>query len=461
MQPEQTRLQLDRSRALRDAGLWFMLAVGSLLVAGTLAVVLVIGRLPGLAEIVISDVMFARRSLVVHVNLALEVWFFSFLAGMFCLLPGAPRVRAAGFAMPLAALGTALFCSAMFLPDATPVLSNYIPALDHWLFLLGLGLFGAGVALNFVDPRLLPGRHGQPLLPAPATSGVRAGAFAYLLACLTIAAAWQTQDEGLYRALESGAPHGFYERLFWGGGHLLQYANVLGMTGCWMLLLHRLLGRSPVAPRGAAVLFALLMAPTLAGPLIVSAESSWTLFTRLMQFGIFPVTAILIALCAVAVRRTPLPPGALKDPAFTGFATSAVMTVLGFLLGASISEQTTLIPAHYHTSIGAVTATYMAVILTLLPEFGAPLPTARLKRLAAWQPVLFGIGQTVFAGGLALAGTWGKAERKVYGKEQVVRTTGEWVGLIVMGTGGVIALAGGILLLVLLVKALRARKKAA
>ncbi|MCA8946504.1 MAG: cytochrome C oxidase subunit I, partial [Planctomycetes bacterium] len=114
------------------------------------------------------------------------------------------------------------------------------------------------------------------------------------------------------------------------------------------------------------------------------------------------------------------------------------MTVIGYLLGAAIRSSNTLIPAHYHVAIGAVSASFMALLLTLLPDFGRPLSSPRMRKLATWQPLLFGVGQTIFAAGLAVAG----AQRKVYGKEQVVDSFERYAGLSVMGIGGGIALIG-------------------
>ena len=86
------------------------------------------------------------------------------------------------------------------------------------------------------------------------------------------------------------------------------------------------------------------------------------------------------------------------------------MTVLGFILGAMIRADNTLVPAHYHMSIGAVTASFMAGMLVLLEPLGAPLRGARARGWAVWQPLVFGIGQAIFALGFAIAGLAG-AER--------------------------------------------------
>lgn len=449
---------------MRDAARWFALAVGSIAVAGTLAIVLVIGRLPGISEVVITDIEFAKRSLVVHVNLALAVWFFSFTAGLFCLLPCGRSLRVSPLAFVLALAGTLLFCSTVFMPSATPILSNYVPALNHWAFLLGIGMFGGGIALNYFDSRLLTGRGASPLIPREARFGLRASALVYLCAMVTFFGAYVSGSDNLL-VREDGATdaqylerlQAYYEWLFWGGGHVLQIANEIAMVAAWLILLSRVLGRAAVPPKAAALLFLVLMLPTAVGPWWTFSSSGMTNFTRLMQWGIFPAVSVFMIWSSVTLfkSRGSFKPGALKSPAFVGFVTSAVMTVIGYLLGASIRSSNTLIPAHYHVAIGAVSASFMALLLTLLPDFGRPLSSPRMRKLATWQPLLFGIGQTIFAAGLAVAG----AQRKVYGREQVVDSFERYAGLSVMGIGGGIALIGGILFMVIVVSALLAARK--
>jgi hypothetical protein len=70
------------------------------------------------------------------------------------------------------------------------------------------------------------------------------------------------------------------------------------------------------------------------------------------------------------------------------------------------------------------------------------------------QLVLFGFGQAVFALGFAIGGLYGLG-RKTYAGEQHVRTTGEFVGLGVMGFGGLIATIAGVWFLVLALRAMR------
>jgi len=173
-----------------------------------------------------------------------------------------------------------------------------------------------------------------------------------------------------------------------------------------------------------------------------------------MQWSIFPVVGIFAVLCSTALwkarRAGRLGAADLRDPRLTGYLVSVALTLLGFGLGASIRGSNTMVPAHYHASIGGVTAAFMSVTYLLLPALGFSMDAPRVRRAAALQPALYGVGQMIFASGFALAGVFGMG-RKSYGAEQAARGFAESMGLGVMGIGGLIAVAGGLLFLGLVV----------
>jgi hypothetical protein len=421
---------------------WMALAVGSLVVAGLLAVLLVVGRLPPF-DALFTDPGFFRRCLVVHVDLSLVVWFHAFIGLLAAAwLPG----RARWWTWATALLGVALLAGTGLFTTAEPVLSNYVPAIDHPLFLVGLVLFGLGAGAHLL-PRLLA--RGEALVSGP--SGARLGLRAAALAFLAALATFAVTAVGLPLGLEPRLRHEF---LFWGGGHVLQAVTEAALGACWIALLASALGRSPVGRRLAAVLFALLVLPWLLSPLVaLSDPAGWfhrLSFTKLMQWGLFPAMSALLLACLVALARARrdgrLPEAGWTDPRLACFAASAALTVLGFALGALIRGSNTIVPAHYHAAIGAVTAAFMGTTWLLLEPLGLRLRSPRLKRLVALQPALFGVGQAVFALGFALAGAHGAA-RKAYGVEQAGRSTAETLGLGVMGLGGLVAVAGGLLFL--------------
>lgn len=443
---------------------WVLLAVGSLLLSGLLALLLVIARAPLFSRFV-TDPAFFRRCLVVHVDLSLLVWIYAFAAGLLFLLP-----RAGKSSLPsrvgvwVSAVGVFMLLLAAAAPGAEPVLANYVPVIDHWCFTGGLVVFAAGVLISVVDRRLLPGEPAPgSVLPVPsaAVPGIRATGIALCIATLTFAASWLRAPRGL-------EPSTLYELGNWGGGHVLQLTSSAAMLSVWLILLSSVLGRSPVSRGVAAAVFGLLLLPWGAAPVLaatgmqdVAAREG---FTTLMRWGIFPPASILLVLCLVAVRRGfrdgTLSRADLRDPRLVGFFASAGLTTLGWILGALIRGSTTVIPAHYHASIGGVTVAFMALSYPLLEVVGLPVRASRLARRAAHlQPALFGIGQSVFAIGFALAGAHGMG-RKLYGAEQNARSLAQKLGLGVMGLGGLLAIVAGLLFLGIVVGAYLRRERA-
>jgi hypothetical protein len=438
---------LDDDRRDRCAArAWLGIAVLDLVLAGALALLLVVARMPPF-DALVTDPGFFRRCLVVHVDLSILCWFYSFLAALLFLLPerrgGARLTRLSPW---LGLAGIALLVAGAWQPGSQAVMSNYVPMVDHWVFGLGLATYGAGLAAVVASRDLLGRARRAPWLRAhpAALLALRTAAVALVLAALTLFSTWLALPGHL-------APLAHYELLFWGTGHVLQLASVAGMLAAWQLLLATRSAPAPVGARAGTLWLGLLLLPWLAAPLLpaagVTTATYQTGFTRLMQFGLAPAVLALLWCCARAARRAP-------RPAARAFAASAVLTVAGFVLGACIRRPDTVIPGHYHASIGAVTVAFMALGYPMLAPLGLRAPAGRAARLAAWQPVLYASGQLVFALGFALAGAGGAA-RKVYGAEQAARGALETAGLVVMGAGGVVAIAGGVLFLWLLVAAWR------
>ncbi len=444
------------------------LAVGSLLIAGFFSLLLIVGRTPALSTWV-SDPLFFKRCLVLHVDLALIVWFFAFAAALYSLLPGDRSSHAtyrAGFS--IACFGVITMIVGTMIPRTAPVLANYVPIIDNPIYVAGMALFFGGLLLCFINERLFvtpmavphdaPASIWDPFHVTPdAATALKTTALAYLVAMTTFMVSWASTP----RTLD---PKVYYELVFWGGGHVLQVANVSAMLAGWLLLLSSILKAPVLSPGSARGLFALLLAPHLIGPLLAlrgTLEPTYRLgFTRLMQFAIAPVVVVVLGICLRRLWQTHRARGIGKadwrDPRFMGFASSAALTVTGFLMGSVIRNSNTMIPAHYHASIGAVTVTFMAMGYVLLKPLGFQIPGARLQRLIPWQLCLFGFGQVIFAIGFGLGGMHGLS-RKAYSTEQHVRSAGEMIGLGVMGLGGLIAVAGGLMFLFLIVRAAQSR----
>jgi cytochrome c oxidase subunit 1 len=74
------------------------------------------------------------------------------------------------------------------------------------------------------------------------------------------------------------------------------------------------------------------------------------------------------------------------------------------------------------------------------------------------QPWLYGAGQLMHIVGLVWSGGYG-VQRKVAGAEQVLRSTAEVAGMGLMGLGGLLAIVGGLLFVVVVLRAMRAASR--
>ncbi|HSD60657.1 MAG TPA: hypothetical protein VLC55_07365, partial [Burkholderiales bacterium] len=90
--------------------------------------------------------------------------------------------------------------------------------------------------------------------------------------------------------------------------------------------------------------------------------------------------------------------------------------------------------------------------LRLLPALGLDPPS---PRALGWQAALYGGGTLAMAAGLAWSGGHGVA-RKTAGAQQLLDGAPELAGMALMGAGGMVAVAGGLLFVFLLFRSLTA-----
>lgn len=448
----------NRSLPSCEAGQWIGIAIFSLLIAGLLSLSVVLGRLPVFSGW-INDPLLFKRCLVVHVNLALVVWFYAFLIGLARLSQdGANRWN-----LPtqyMATLGIGLMLGAALVPGAQPILANYIPVINHPLFLCGLALFFGAVFVNSMIIIAAPRRISGPLALQPeVVTGLRFALGALLLAGAT----WAATQLWLPGTLEIAI---FYEFSAWGAGHVLQVANVCLMLSIWLWACARITRQPVFGARTACWLFSVLVAPHILVPLLSLVPALQPYYisgsTQLMRWAIFPVTLVILGACLRHLWKfRGLKPGDFQRMLITGLYMSMGLTLMGFVLGAMIRGSSTLIPAHYHASLGGVTAALMTAAYLFYsasersPSLAPNLPSG-LARLQLW---LFGGGQAMFALGFAIGGVYGLGRKDYTGGE--ARNLGEVAGLAVMGFGGLVAIAGGVLFLVLAIRSITGRSHTA
>jgi cytochrome c oxidase subunit I len=436
----------DERRALALG--WFALGIVALVAAGAFSLLLVLARVPYLgAHLPFANAFHA--ALVVHVDLSVLVWFAA-MAAMLWTLGTGPRWLALGWsALALACVGTAFMIAAPFIADGIPIMANYIPVLDQRVFLYGLALFGVAFAIvtlrSLASASLMPVRLDG---PGALRFGLDAAAITALIALGAFVWSWLEVPEHL-------TGKAYYEMLFWGGGHVLQFTWTLLMLVAWLWLASLAGARMPLSARMAGLMFAIAIAVVLITPAIylqwpVASGEHNRMFTWLMRFGGgLAILPIALAVTIGLLRADATPPA--RRPLLVSLLSSMTLFAAGGVIGFMIHGSDVRVPAHYHGSIVGVTLAFMGLGYALLESFGFARPPLRL---ATWQPVLYGGGQLLHIVGLVWSGGYG-VQRKVAGTDQVLRTTQEVLGMGLMGLGGLVAIIGGLLFIVAIAVAVR------
>ena len=383
------------------------------------------------------------------------VWFVAFAGALWSLAGDARALGLGRAALALCAAGTAAITVAPLAGNAVPVLANYIPVIDNAVFLGGLGALGAGVALAIVRTFLAAGTGAALLDGSDALRwGIVGSAVATAVALAAFGWSWMEVSPHLERKA-------YFELLFWGGGHVLQFTWTLLMLVAWLWLAGALGLRPALSPRVTLFIFTIALASVFVTPAIylahpVASVEHHKLQTWLMRFGGgLAIPPILLALL-FSMRRLPALE-ARSRPVFGALAASIGLFAAGGLIGFAISGPNVKIPAHYHGCIVGVTLAFMGLAYHLLPRLGYSAPRSRL---AAWQPWLYGGGQLAHIVGLVWSGGYG-VERKVAGAAQVLRTPQEVAGMALMGLGGLVAILGGLAFVVVVIGAFRRGRPAA
>ncbi|MEO7937270.1 MAG: cbb3-type cytochrome c oxidase subunit I [Burkholderiaceae bacterium] len=439
---------LDSRRTLARGWMW--LGLLALIGSGVFSLLLVLARTP-VINAWLPGTDFFRVALVIHVDLSVLVWFVA-LAGMLWSLNSAPRSTVwNGVALAACGLGACLMAASAFFGTGVPIMANYIPVLDRPLFLFALLLFGLGAAVLAVHslwaaPKPGPVIDGQGALQfglnaAAISAAVAVGAFvwSYLAVPTT---------------LEGKA---YYEILFWGAGHALQFTWTLLMLVAWLALASASGARLAISPRITVLMFALALVAVFVTPYaylahdIASVEHRALLTWAMRVGGGLAIAPIALAVVVGLVAAPPADAGA--RPLRAALVWSMLLFVAGGAIGIFISGANVRIPAHYHGCIVGVTLALMGLAYHLLPRLGY----SRVdSRLAAIQPAVYGFGQLMHITGLVWSGGYG-VQRKVAGADQVLRSAGEIASMGLMGLGGLVAIVGGLLFVVVALRALGSR----
>jgi heme/copper-type cytochrome/quinol oxidase subunit 1 len=238
--------------------------------------------------------------------------------------------------------------------------------------------------------------------------------------------------------------------MMWGTGHVLQFANTTLLLCVGFLLSRITLGETPLPPRLFKAMLLLLVAGAAMGPLFYLTNPGGDpeqrmLFTDLYRY-VLPLPTAVIGGSLVALlwrRRRDVWDGA---PELRGLAAALVLFGFGGVIGFFESSVDTRTPAHYHAELIAVTLVFMTAYFALfLPLLGRRTERRRLRTV---MYLTLGVGQFMHSLGLFVAGAMGVA-RKIAGAEQGLDSSSKILAMSFMGLGGVIAVIGGVMFIVL------------
>lgn len=445
-------LPLRGGEAKRITSAWITLGLVSLILAGIFSLLLVLARTP-VIQSWIPFLDFFQVALVVHVTLSVLIWLLSISAAMWSLCSTSESYRWDRISFAAAAVGTAIIVIAPFIGAGNPQMSNYVPVLQHPLFFTGLGLFGLGISSHLIRSLLAWRGIGANLDGSMALqAGVLMSVVVTGIAILSVAASMA----GIPAEMDGQI---YFEFLFWGGGHVIQYSYTLLMMICWLVLAHASGCRIDITPRLTLVFQLFLILPIIVVPFLylahdVTSPGHRVAFTELMKYG--GLSCLPLGLAVVSSFL-----GAGKPEGEARYLRSALWSSLtlfatGGVLGFMISGLDIVIPAHYHGATVGVTIAFMGLTYHLLPRLGfGPLPA----RMAFWQPLLYGSGQLMHIVGLAWTGGYG-VQRKTAGLAQGVDRIEEIAGMGLMGFGGLVSVVGGLLFLIVAWKSMRGGRKA-
>jgi hypothetical protein len=415
---------LPASRKL--AGAWFLLALVALGVSALLALVLVAARTPFLG---LGGGLF-RTALVLHVDMAVLVWFLAAAAGAWSLARG--RADAGGWAaFTLAVLAVSLMLVSPLVGAPPPVLANYVPVLDSPLFLGALGLFCLCVV--FTAAWSCTGGNWQSLSPWEAAC--RWSVLVVGTAALVFVLDYFVGPRG-----KTVLPVTFDDQV-WGSGHLLQFVHSILMIGVWSVLGDAMLAQFPRLRSLFPWLLAAAALPALGGVALallfdVGSSGHRYGFTELMRWASWPAAAVTgIALIAASVLK--INGGATLSDDERILLLSVFLFLSGCAVGATIhGNATTSVPAHYHGTVGAVTLAYLLFARRLAASFGLSLPSGGWSRRL---PLAYGLGIAVLVAGLAWSG-WLGVPRKSPHEEFALDGLSYLLAMGLAGVGGFVAL---------------------
>ncbi|MEZ5690863.1 MAG: hypothetical protein R3D71_04270 [Rickettsiales bacterium] len=451
---QNTLFSIDRAHLSKFPRNWLILGVIGVAIAGLFSLILVTARTPGFCGVPFFTKLF-REALVVHVDLSVLSWFLA-IACMFWSLSINHIYKNTILLSYIQKAAQICFALSVIFISLSPVsqqgegvMSNYIPVITNYIFFLGLSFLLCGVVFAAISMFFSYNNQHSVFSPPINFAVLSSG----IITLFSVAAfLWS-----FYLLPPEIDGQQFYEIGFWGGGHVLQFTHTQIMMVCWLWLAITLKPSLSVSSKLLYIIFSFGLIAAFITPIPyllfdVTSMEYRDFFTDLMIFvgGIAPIIMLFIIFPVFFNIKKE---DKKKNRAiYSSLIMSVILFVYGGVLGSLIHGQNIVIPAHYHGSIVGITLAFMGVSYLLLPYFGYRKVTE--WKMTFWQPIIYGGGQLLHISGLAYSGGYGKLQRKTpCGALEL--TPDVKVAMGMMGGGGLLAIIGGLLFVIVIVRATR------
>ncbi len=399
-----------------------------------------------------------------------------------CRLAG-PKWAWTGFGLML--VGALVTNYAVLRGDSSVMFTSYVPMMAHWSFYLGIILFAVGALIGcFVFfGTLVVAKHEKTYegsIPLVTFGAVTAA----VIAVFTIASGaiiliptllWSLGIVGHIDPL-------VYKTIWWGMGHSSQQINVSAHVAVWYAIAAMVFGAKPLSEkvsRMAFLMYILFLQIASAHHMLVEPgfSSEWKIFNTSYAMYLAVLGSMVHGMTVpgsieAAQRARGLTNGMFEwlrkapwgNPAFAGMFMSLVF--FGFIGGISgvvmgteqinlIMHNTLYVPGHFHgTVVAGTTLAFMAITYLLVPLiFRREL---MFRKLAQWQPYVFGIGVAGISLFMMGAGTLGVSRRHWDMTFAAAQLPFDYPGaaFLMMGLNGlfaVLASLGGVMFIVIVV----------
>jgi cytochrome c oxidase subunit 1 len=350
-----------------------------------------------------------------------------------------PRWAWSGFALML--VGALITNVAVLKGQSSVMFTSYVPMMAEPSFYLGIILFAVGALIGvfvFFGTLVVAKQEktyegSVPLVTFGATT-------AAIIAVFTIASGAIILIPTLLWSLGfiSYIDPLLYKTIWWGMGHSSQQINVAAHVSVWYCIAAMVFGAKPLSEkvsRMAFLMYILFLQLASAHHLLVEPgmSSEWKIFNTSYAMYLAVLGSMVHGMTVpgsieAAQRARGLTKGMFEwlrkapwsNPAFSGMFMSLVF--FGFIGGISgvvmgteqiniIMHNTIYVPGHFHgTVVAGTTLAFMASTYLLVPLiFRREL---MFKKVAQWQPYVFGIGVAGISMFMMGAGTLGVARRQ-------------------------------------------------